>query len=189
MSGPTGDLSIQRRITIQVLLFAEPLFLIPFGSLSASKEVTSAASRNRSGRNQFSSYLGSDRPPEKTEGKARSALSLEGTSFPHSLWAQIAGEEAGRLARAAVGTLFPAESLFLIPRLKISGPVKPNDRASRAARRSCAGTTFPHSSNSRRHRPLVVPQPSARSSLRGDSGILAVQKTDGSVLRFLPPAS
>lgn len=100
-------------------------------------------------------------------------------------------EEARRQARAVVGGLFSHGTAFPhSPNSRSVGSVKPNDRAFESSSHVFVPEPlFLIPSLHGDHRPPVVPQPSAKSWLHGDIGILAVQKMDASVLRFPPPTS
>jgi hypothetical protein len=116
-------------------VFAEPLFLIPFGSLPTTQEVTSAASRNLFRRNQFSSCPRGGRlstaaarrlgPQSRCKFSRRNHFS----SFSSGLdWRR--GKPGGHAC--GVGALFSGRNRFSsFPLVKISRSVMASDRAPR----------------------------------------------------------
>ena len=143
----------------------EPLFLIPLGQAGTGEERGQGPQSccTVSWRNQFSLFpLSSDR--RRRSQKAR--------------------------PRGRRRTVFPRNRFSSFLHSRSAGPRSRTIRPSRAAHtflRRNHFSSFLKFTETIGH--WLYPQLSARSSLHGDSGILAVQKTDGSVLRFPPPTS
>ena len=108
----------------------------------------------------------------------------------------LAPREARRSGRRRVvaGNFFSTEPLFLIPPAQISGLTEaqgigaPREQACALCSRSPFLILF-NSLKTLGRTGAFSRSAFASSSLHGDSGILAVRKTDASVFRVLPPTS